>query len=177
MQLEVSVDDAALKALSTAINSLPVKLGDKAIISGMRRAMRPALRAAKRTTAPSDTGYLRKNIHIAKGKYIKMRGGYTNNPYVVLRVRNRNSGGQDAGKYLHLVLLGTKAGIRKTKKSYFVISNAGGTTAVKEINHKGTKANDFFNKAWRQTKNTCYNNFLPEIVQRINEVKAKAGLR
>lgn len=177
----VEIEQAALDTLIKAINSLPIKLGDKSIIQGMKRAMRPAKRMAKRL-APKDSGFLKRQITIEKGKYTRNKLAVSVNPYVVLGVKNKKIGKQNAKKYLHFVLLGTKAGVRKTyKKNYFVISGSNSKTVkkvlVKKIKHTGSKGVDFFSETWNRTKNTCHKRMLPEIVKRIQEVKSKAGIR
>ena len=177
----VEINQAALDTLIRAINSLPEKLGDKSIIQGMRRAMRPAKRMAKKL-APKDSGFLKRQITIEKGKYTRNKAAVTINPYVVLGVKNKKVGNKNAKKYLHFALLGTKAGVRKTyKKEYFVISGKSTSqfkkVLVQKIKHTGSKGVDFFNETWKRTKNTCHQRMLPEIVKRIEEVKLKAGIR
>lgn len=176
----VEIEQAALDTLIKAINSLPIKLGDNATIQGMRRAMRPALRMAKQL-APKDSGFLKRQITIEKGKYTRNKAAVTINPYVVLGVKNKKVGKKNAKKYLHFVLLGTKAGVRKTyKKNYFVISGSNrkgyNKVLVQKIKHTGSKGVNFFTETWNRTKNTCHNRMLPEIVKRIQEVKTKAGI-
>jgi len=177
----VQIDQAALDTLIKAINSLPIKLGDKATIQGMKRAMRPAKRMAKQL-APKDSGFLKRQITIEKGKYTRNKAAVTVNPYVVLGVKNKKVGKKNAKKYLHFVLLGTQAGVRKTyKKNYFMIkgSNNRGVEKilVQKIKHTGSKGVNFFTETWNRTKNTCHKRMLPEIVKRIEEVKTKAGIR
>tara|TARA_R110000796_G_scaffold132871_1_gene248312 strand:+ start:732 stop:1334 length:603 start_codon:yes stop_codon:yes gene_type:complete len=176
----VQVEQAALDTLIKAINSLPIKLGDKATIQGMKRAMRPAKRMAKQL-APKDSGFLKRQITIEKGKYTRNKAAVTINPYVVLGVKNKKVGKKNAKKYLHFVLLGTKAGVRKTyKKNYFVISGSNrkgyNKVLVQKIKHTGSKGVNFFTETWNRTKNTCHKRMLPEIVKRIQEVKTKAGI-
>ena len=176
----VEIEQAALDTLIKAINSLPIKLGDNATIQGMRRAMRPALRMAKQL-APKDSGFLKRQITIEKGKYTRNKAAVTINPYVVLGVKNKKVGKKNAKKYLHFVLLGTKAGVRKTyKKNYFVISGSNrkgyNKVLVQKIKHTGSKGVNFFTETWNRTKNTCHKRMLPEIVKRIQEVKTKAGI-
>ena len=176
----VEIEQAALDTLIKAINSLPIKLGDNATIQGMKRAMRPALRMAKQL-APKDSGFLKRQITIEKGKYTRNKAAVTINPYVVLGVKNKKVGKKNAKKYLHFVLLGTKAGVRKTyKKNYFVISGSNrkgyNKVLVQKIKHTGSKGVNFFTETWNRTKNTCHKRMLPEIVKRIQEVKTKAGI-
>jgi|TARA_R110000765_G_scaffold23624_2_gene59608 hypothetical protein len=176
----VQVEQAALDTLIKAINSLPIKLGDKATIQGMKRAMRPAKRMAKQL-APKDSGFLKRQITIEKGKYTRNKAAVTINPYVVLGVKNKKVGKKNAKKYLHFVLLGTKAGVRKTyKKNYFVISGSNrkgyNKVLVQKIKHTGSRGVNFFTETWNRTKNTCHKRMLPEIVKRIQEVKTKAGI-
>ena len=176
----VEIEQAALDTLIKAINSLPIKLGDNATIQGMRRAMRPAMRMAKQL-APKDSGFLKRQITIEKGKYTRNKAAVTINPYVVLGVKNKKVGKKNAKKYLHFVLLGTKAGVRKTyKKNYFVISGSNrkgyNKVLVQKIKHTGSKGVNFFTETWNRTKNTCHKRMLPEIVKRIQEVKTKAGI-
>ena len=176
----VEIEQAALDTLIKAINSLPIKLGDNATIQGMRRAMRPAMRMAKQL-APKDSGFLKRQITIEKGKYTRNKAAVTINPYVALGVKNKKVGKKNAKKYLHFVLLGTKAGVRKTyKKNYFVISGSNrkgyNKVLVQKIKHTGSKGVNFFTETWNRTKNTCHKRMLPEIVKRIQEVKTKAGI-
>ena len=100
----VQVEQAALDTLIKAINSLPIKLGDKATIQGMKRAMRPAKRMAKQL-APKDSGFLKRQITIEKGKYTRNKAAVTINPYVVLGVKNKKVGKKNAKK-----VVGAKVG-------------------------------------------------------------------
>lgn len=193
--LTAAVDKAGVRKIFDALDDLELKLGDRTILTSMKRALKPTLTYA-RGHAPRRSGSLARALHVIKGR--EARQG---SPYVILRVNPKSqlidSKGKKVtkkriieskgnlitsvktpGRYLHWTLLGTRSGTRTTKKKGFVVYNAQGRPMrVKKITHPGFEGRDWIQESWDATKSISFNNFLPELKKRIDEVKYEYGLR
>lgn len=193
--LTAQVDEAGVKRIFSALDDLPLRLGDRSIMTAMKRAMKPTVERAKRN-APRRSGSLARAVHVVKG-----RQATQGSPYVMVRVNPKSQMIDDKGKkvtkgrlkkskgslvtmvrtpgrYLHWTILGTRSGTRTTKKTGFVVYNSQGRPMrLKKISHPGFKGRDWLGDTWEATKQTAFNGFVPELQKRIAEVKREYGLR
>lgn len=192
--LTAEVNKADVIRVRRALADLPLRLGDRAILTAMKRAMKPTVKKAQQN-APRRTGSLGRAVHVVKGKEAK-----PGSPYVVLRVnpkmqliddkgkkvtkkRLKESKGslqtqvRTPGRYLHWTILGTRGGTRTTTKKGFVVYNdQGRPMRVKKIKHPGTKGTNWIGEAWTQTRQLAVNGLLPAIDKRVQQVKYEYGL-
>lgn len=193
--LTATVDKEGVRRIFQALDDLEIRLGDRTIITAMKRAMQPTVREA-RQTAPQRTGSLARAVHVVKGKMAKQ-----GSPYVIVRVNPKSQLIDDKGKkvtkyrlkkskgsiqtqvrtpgrYLHWTLIGTGAGTRTTSKTGFVVFNSQGRPMrLKKINHPGTKGRNWLQESWDRSKNIAFNGFVPELKKRIEEVKYQYGIK
>jgi len=194
--LTAQVDKASLKRVFSALDDLELKLGDRALMTAMKRAMKPTVMAA-RQNAPRRSGSLARAVHTVKGAQAKQ-----GSPYVIVRVNPKSqliesgtgkkvtkrkiiqskgylqTSVRTPGKYLHWTLLGTRRGTRTTQKKGFVVYNSQGRPMrLKKIVHPGFSGRDWLQESWDKTRQVAVNGFLPELEKRINEVKYEYGLR
>jgi hypothetical protein len=194
--LTAQVDKASLKRVFSALDDLELKLGDRALMTAMKRAMKPTVMAA-RQNAPRRSGSLARAVHTVKGAQAKQ-----GSPYVIVRVNPKSqliesgtgkkvtkrkiiqskgylqTSVRTPGRYLHWSLLGTRRGTRTTQKKGFVVYNSQGRPMrLKKIVHPGFSGRDWLQESWDKTRQVAVNGFLPELEKRINEVKYEYGLR
>ena len=193
--LTAQVDKASLQRVFSALDDLELKLGDRALMTAMKRALKPTVMEA-RQNAPRRSGSLARAVHTVKGAYATQ-----GSPYVIVRVNPKSQIIDDKGKkvtkarlkkskgslqtsvrtpgrYLHWTLMGTKGGTRTTSKKGFVVYNSQGRPMrVKKINHPGFQGRDWLKQSWDRTKTTAVNGFLPELDKRIQEVKYEYGIK
>lgn len=190
-----AVDKEGVRKIFSALDDLELKLGDRALITAMKRAMKPSVAAAK-SNAPRRSGSLARSLHVIKGKMSRQ-----GSPYVIMRVNPKSqlidSKGKKVtkkriieskgylqtsvrtpGRYLHWTLIGTRSGTRTTQKKGFVVYNdQGRPMRVKKIQHPGFTGRDWIQDSWNQTRTLAFNGFLPELQKRVNEVKYQYGIK
>ena len=194
--LTAQVDKASLKKVFSALDDLELKLGDRTLMTAMKRAVKPTVMAARKN-APRRSGSLARAVHTVKGAQAKQ-----GSPYVIVRVnpksqliesgsgkkvtkrRLKESKGdlrtsvRTPGRYLHWTLLGTRSGTRTTQKKGFVVFNSQGRPMrLKKIVHPGFSGRDWLQESWDSTRQIAVNGFLPELKKRIAEVKHEYGIR
>jgi len=190
-----AVDKASVQRIFSALDDLELRMGDRALVTAMKRAMKPTVTAAK-NNAPRRSGSLARSLHVIKGR--ESRQG---SPYVIMRVNPKSQIIDDRGRkvtkkmrieskgylktsvrtparYLHWTLLGTRPGTRTTQKTGFVVYNdQGRPMRVKKIQHPGFRGQDWLQDSWDATKQIAFNGFLPELQKRVQEVKYQYGIR
>ena len=113
---------------------------------GLRAAGRP-IATEMRNLAPKKTGTLRDSIVVKVYNIVNAASG-TGKVHARVRIGPSAEGGRAGGRYAHLVELGTKAGIRRTRKKPFRIFGTADTVVTREIQHPGARAQPFIRKAF-----------------------------
>lgn len=191
----IELDPAALAEVKQLLRRVPEKVGDRAVISAMKKAIEPARLAAVANTK-NRTGALAKSIKTTTGK--KARNGA---PEVVISTRRaktqvvRVPGSRKPQRvnprfYLHLVLLGTQGGVRTagvgkvTKKradgseKFFHVPVGNSIVRKKSIRHPGGKPNPIFDKALSgPVRRRAYNDLLGFIIPRLRKLAQKYDAR
>ena len=189
----VDVDEAGLREIEALMRKIPEKVADRAVQKAMKQAIEPA-RLAAVANVKDRTGTLAKAIKTTRGK--KARNGA---PEVVISTRRAKTqivnvpGSREPKRvnprfYLHLVLLGTKAGTRvagrgkvaKTRpdgsKKRFVIPSGRGFIEKESINHPGSRPNPIFDKALKgPARQRAYNDLVAFLVPRLRDLAKKYG--
>ena len=187
----VEVNQQALDNIRELMRRVPEKVGDRAVIAAMKKAIDPA-RVAAIANVKDRTGALAGAIKTTKGK--KARNGA---PEVVISTRRaktemlRPPGSKKPKRvnprfYLHLVLLGTKAGQRTAgvgkvakkradgSEKFFMIPTGGGVVRKKTISHPGQRGNPIFDDALRgPIRARAYNDLASFLVPRLKKLAAK----
>lgn len=187
----VEVNQADLDNIRELMRRVPEKVGDRAVISAMKKAINPA-RLAAIANVKDRTGALAKAIKTKKGK--KAKNGA---PEVVISTRGaktqmlRPPGSKNAKRvnprfYLHLVLLGTRAGKRTAgrgkvakqradgSEKFFMVPSGRGVVQKKTINHPGGRPNPIFDDALRgPMRARAYNDLASFLIPRLQKLAAK----
>jgi hypothetical protein len=192
--LTAKADPNSVKALRSALDDLPIRLGDRAILTGLKRAMGSTVKEARRI-APRRTGSLARAVHVVKGKLAR-----PGSPYVVLRINPKSQTLDASGRritpkrfkegysgdtqtvkpntYLHWTIIGTGGGTRTSKRRGFVLYNDQGQPfRIKKIQHPGTRGRNWLRDTWKNTQADAVRDMLPQIRKRVDEVKSKHGIR
>ena len=192
--LTAKVEDGGVKALRSALDDLPIRLGDRAVLTGLKRAMRSTVKEGKRR-APRRTGSLARAVHVVKGKLAR-----PGSPYVVLRINPKVQTLDASGRrltpkrfkagysgdtttvkpntYLHWTIIGTGGGTRTAKRRGFVLYNDQGQPfRIKKIQHPGARGRNWLRETWNTTQGEAVRNMIPQIRKRVDEVKSKHGIR
>ena len=191
---KIELDPAGVAEVRRLLNSLPEKVGDRAVVSAMKKAIEPA-RLAAVANVKDRTGALADAIKTRTGK--KTREGA---PEVVISTRgaktqimkvpgSRNPKRVNPRFYLHLVLLGTAAGRRvagvgKVAKKRadgspkrFVVPMGNRFVERSEIYHPGGRPNPIFDKALRgPVREQAYRSLISFILPRLKRAARKHGV-
>ena len=81
----IRVDDARLRQLRKAIQTLPAAVAKRRVLVGFTRALKVTRDAAK-MSVPTSSGALKKSLHVVRG-----RQATETSPYVVLRINPKTS--------------------------------------------------------------------------------------
>lgn len=191
----ISIDPAGLEQVKQLLRKVPEKVGDRAVVAAMKKAIEPA-RIAAVANVKDRTGALAKNIKTTRGK--KARHGA---PEVVISTRRaktevvRVPGSTKPQRvnprfYLHLVLLGTKAGTRTAgvgkvakkrpdgSEKFFHVPVGGSIVRKKSIRHPGGRPNPIFDKALSgPVRSRAYNDLLGFLIPRLQKLANKYGAK
>ena len=191
----VEINQAELDNIRQLMKRVPEKVGDRAVVSAMKKAIEPA-RLAAIANVKDRTGALAKGIKTTRGK--KARNGA---PEVVVSTRRaktemlRPPGSKKPIRvnprfYLHLVLLGTRAGKRtagvgkvaKTRadgsEKFFRVPTGRGIVQKKTINPPGGRPNPIFDDALRgPIRARAYNDLASFLIPRLKKLADKYNAR
>lgn len=191
----IELDPAALAEVNRLLNSIPEKVGDRAVIGAMKKAIEPA-RLAAVANVKDRTGALAKSIKTTTGK--KARNGA---PEVVISTRRaktqvvRVPGSRKPQRvnprfYLHLVLLGTASGTRTAgvgkvskkradgSEKFFQVPVGNSIVRKKSIRHPGGRPNPIFDKALAgPMRRRAYNDLTGFLVPRLRKLAKKYGAK
>ena len=191
----IELDEDGVREIQRLMNKLPEKVADRAVVSAMKKAIEPA-RLAAVANVKDRTGALAKAIKTTRGKKTRKAA-----PEVVISTRTAKTqivkvpGSSKPQRvnprfYLHLVLLGTKAGTRTAgvgkvakkradgTEKFFQIPTGRGIVQKKQIKHPGGKPNPIFDKALSgPVRRRAYNDLMSFVIPRLKKEMNKRGIK
>lgn len=137
----LSFDVEGFKELERKLTSLIGHgLTNPELLAMYKSAARP-MRDRMKALTPSDTGQLVKTISVRRAKKNRNDGA----AYVI-----GPRGGRRGAPHAHLVNLGTKAGLRRSRENKFGVPAGGDIIRTQVIEHPGSRGVFFVQKAFKQ---------------------------